>query len=132
MIDAHHHLWDLNAVHYPWLMAKGEPRFFGDPASIQRDYLLPEFSADAKAQGIKGSVHIQVGAESGWDEAKWIDAVAEANPDWPMVQVVFCDLTAQTRDAQLDQFQTLSSVKGTRQIVGRAPGAAPCAPRLEL
>lgn len=122
MIDAHHHLWDLNAVHYPWLMAKGTPRFFGDPAPIQRDYLLPEFSADAKAQGIKGSVHIQVGAESGWDEAKWIDAVTAANPDWPMVQVVFCDLTAADRDAQLDRFQTLTSVKGARQIVGRAPG----------
>ena len=26
-IDSHHHLWDLKAVHYPWLMAKGEVRF---------------------------------------------------------------------------------------------------------
>jgi predicted TIM-barrel fold metal-dependent hydrolase len=36
-IDAHHHLWDLQKVHYPWLMEKGAPRFFGDPAAIQRD-----------------------------------------------------------------------------------------------
>jgi hypothetical protein len=34
MIDAHH-LWDLNVVHYPWLMATDEKRFFGDPTSIQ-------------------------------------------------------------------------------------------------
>ena len=45
-IDAHHHLWDLGAVDYPWLMARGVRRFFGDPAPIQRDYLLDEFRRD--------------------------------------------------------------------------------------
>jgi len=49
MIDAHHHLWDLSAAHYPWLMAKGVDRFFGDPTSIQRNYLLNEFRRDAAA-----------------------------------------------------------------------------------
>jgi len=57
-IDAHHHLWDLSAVHYPWLMARGEVRFFGDPAPIQRDYLIDEFRADASAHGFSASVHI--------------------------------------------------------------------------
>lgn len=121
-IDAHHHLWDLDAVHYPWLMAKGTPRFFGDPAPIQRDYLIEEFRADAAAQGFGGSVHIQVGAEDGWEEAVWVQAVADATPDWPMAQVVFCDLTASDLETQLDRFQTLSTVRGVRQIVGRAPG----------
>ncbi len=121
-IDAHHHLWDLNAVSYPWLMAKGEPRFFGDPAPIQRDYLIEEFRKDAQAQGFEGSVHIQVGAADGMAEAKWVQEVAEASPDWPMAQVVFCDLTAADLAAQLDAFQALSTVRGVRQIVGRAPG----------
>ena len=122
MIDAHHHLWDLSAVHYPWLMAKGTPRFFGDPAPIQRNYLLEEFRRNAAAQGVTGSVHIQVGAEDGWAEAQWVQSVADANPDWPMAQVVFCDLTAPDLGYQLDQFQTLSTLRGARQIVGRAPG----------
>ncbi|MCI2401122.1 amidohydrolase family protein [Aliiroseovarius subalbicans] len=121
MIDAHHHLWDLGAVHYPWLMARGVRRFFGDPAPIQRDYLLDEFRAEAGAQGITGSVHIQVGAEDGLSEAKWVHSVAEANPDWPIKQVVFCDLTAPDLNTQLDTFQSLSTVVGVRQIVGRAP-----------
>lgn len=122
MIDAHHHLWDLGAVSYPWLMASGVKRFFGDPTQIQRNYLLEEFRAEAGGQGFAGSVHIQVGAEDGWAEAAWVQSVADANPDWPMAQVVFCDLTADDRDAQLDRFQTLSTVRGVRQIVGRAPG----------
>ncbi|WP_270728885.1 amidohydrolase family protein [Shimia sp. Alg240-R146] len=121
-IDAHHHLWDLKAVHYPWLMAKGETRFFGDPAPIQRDFLIQEFCCDAKAAGFEGSVHIQVGAEDGLAEAEWVQSVADAHPHWPMKQVVFCDLTAADLSAKLDAFQALPTVCGVRQIVGRAPG----------
>ncbi len=121
-IDAHHHLWDLGAVHYPWLMARGVKRFFGDPTPIQRNYLLDEFRSDAKANGIRASVHIQVGAEDGLAEARWVQSVADANPDWPMAQVVFCDLTAPDLPDQLDAFQHLNTVRGVRQIVGRAPG----------
>ncbi len=121
-IDAHHHLWDLGAVHYPWLMARGQARFFGDPAPIQRDYLLGEFRAEAGAEGVTASVHIQVGAEDAMAEARWVQSVAYAAPDWPMAQVVFCDLTAPDLAARLDEFQSLPTVRGVRQIIGRAPG----------
>jgi hypothetical protein len=85
MIDAHHHLWDLSAVHYPWLEATGVTRFFGDPTPIQRDYLVDEFSRDASAEGFTGSVHIQVGAADGLAEAKWVQHIAEQTPigHWP-------------------------------------------------
>ena len=122
MIDAHHHLWNLGIVHYPWLMAKGEERFFGDPSRIQRDYLISEFRTDAEALGFRASVHIQVGAESGLEEARWVQSIADAHPDWPMRQVAFCDLTADSLSDDLDDLQTLPSVVGIRQIVGRAPG----------
>ena len=122
MIDAHHHLWDLSAVHYPWLAAKGATRFFGDPTPIQRNYLLSELRKDAAPHGISGSVHIQVGAQDALAEATWVQAVSDAAADWSMAQVVFCDLTAPDLARQLDQFQALSTVRGVRQIVGRAPG----------
>lgn len=119
-IDAHHHLWDLSAVSYPWLMARGVPRFFGDPAPIQRDYLLPEFRRDAR--GFEASVHIQVGAADGLAEARWVQGVADAAPGWTMVQVAACDLTADDRTATLDTLRSLPTVRGVRQIVGRAAG----------
>ena len=119
-VDAHHHLWDLDAVQYPWLM-EDAVRFFGDPKPIRRNYLLPEFSQGAGAQGIGGSVHIQVGAADGMAEAVWVDGVASSATDWPMVQVVFCDLTAPDVATPLDAFGALNSVVGVRQIVGRAP-----------
>ncbi len=121
-IDAHHHLWDLEAVHYPWLEARGVPRFFGDPAAIQRNYLADEFRLTAAAHGVAASVHIQVGAADGLAEARWVDGVARANPGWPAAQVAFADLTASGIDARLEALGAIPSVRGIRQIVGRAPG----------
>ncbi|MEO1178925.1 MAG: hypothetical protein AAFV87_17725 [Pseudomonadota bacterium] len=92
-IDAHHHLWDLQAVSYPWLMDKGTKRFFGDPAPIRRDYLLAEFSGDASSTGVGASVHIQVGAADSWAEAQWVQAVADKNQEWPLARRTPYDLT---------------------------------------
>jgi len=121
-IDAHHHLWDLKAVHYPWLMEKGAARFFGDPTPIQKDYLIDDFRRDSGAEGFTASVHIQVGAADPWQEAAWVQSVADACPDWPLVQVAYCDLTAENLPQQLDRLETLSTLRGVRQIVGRSPG----------
>ena len=122
MIDSHHHLWDLNAVSYPWLEARGVERFFGDPTPIQRNYLLAEFAGDAARQGFGASVHIQVGAADPLAEARWVQSVCDANPDWPMVQVAFCDLASAGLGKRLDDLQALPSLRGVRQIIGRAPG----------
>ena len=119
-IDAHHHLWDLAAVHHPWLMERGAMRFFGDPTPIQRDYLIAEYRRDAS--GIAASVHIQVSGADGWAEAEWVQSVADATPEHTLVQVAYCDLTARDLTAQLDRLQTLPTLRGIRQIVGRDAG----------
>ena len=123
MIDAHHHLWDLSAVRYPWLEEKSVMRFFGDPTAIQKNYLMNDFRADFQSNGFRGSVHIQVGAEDPIKEAKWVDGVVSANSDWSMMQVVYCDLMEKQMPAKLDLFQKLPSVAGVRQILSRAPGS---------
>ena len=120
-IDAHHHLWKLDKVSYPWLDAKGVARFFGDPAPIQRDFLLDELRSLGVPHNISGSVHIQVGAADSFAEASYIDEVAKANPDWQMVQVAAADLEAEDNLTQIERLKTLPSVRGVRQIIGRAP-----------
>ena len=67
-------------------------------------------------------MHIQVGAADGFAEAKWVQQIADQTPDWQIAQVVFCDLTSSDLSAQLDAFEALSTVRGVRQIIGRAPG----------
>ena len=82
IIDAHHHLWNLSEVNYPWLMEKGATRFFGDPSPIQRNYLLDEHISKLEPFKFNASVHVQVGAEDGWQEAKWIDQIATNSKNW--------------------------------------------------
>ncbi|MEM6467548.1 MAG: amidohydrolase family protein [Pseudomonadota bacterium] len=119
-VDAHHHLWDLSACHYPWLMERGVKRFFGDPTPIQKDYLVSDFRTDIGDLPVVKSVHIQVGVaeEDAVKETQWVQAQAEAH-GLPNAIVAFCDLTKPGFKAQLDAHQQLSGLRGVRQIVGR-------------
>jgi predicted TIM-barrel fold metal-dependent hydrolase len=124
VIDGHHHLWDLAAVPYPWLTARGVRRFFGDPTPIQRDYLADDFRADHDGIEVTGSVHVQVGAAPGAQiaETAWLDAHAELT-GLPSAIVAFADLTAPDLDAVLDAHAAASPsrLRGVRQIVSRHP-----------
>ena len=119
-VDAHHHLWDLSKVDYPWLMEKGAKRFFGDPTSIQRNYLLDEHISQLEPYKFNTSVHVQVGALDAWQEAKWVDQIAANSKFWKIVQVVFCNLAAPDVQEKINKLSKLTSVRGVRQIVGRA------------
>ena len=118
-IDAHHHLWDLEACNYPWLMAKGEERFFGDPTPIQRNYLWDEFIAESPRFRPQTSVYIQVGvaAEDNIAESKWVDSL----PEGPSAIVAACELAGGQREMELDEQCRISGVRGVRQILGRHP-----------
>ena len=80
IVDAHHHLWDLDACDYPWLMARGVRRFFGDPTPIQKNYLVSDLRADAGDYVIDASVHIQVGVAPG-DEVVLLGAQGDEEID---------------------------------------------------
>lgn len=120
IVDAHHHLWDLQACHYPWLMAKGVKRFFGDPTPIQKNYLASDFIADHGSLNITKSVHIQVGTalEDSIAETQWLDEQSKSY-GFPNAVVGFVNLTDPDRDFVLDEHSRFSTFKGIRQIVGR-------------
>ena len=121
VIDAHHHLWDLQACQYPWLEEKGVVRFFGDPAPIQRNYLAAELQDDAADYELIGSVHVQVGVAAGDEvkESSWLDVEA-GKTGLPTAVVAYCDLAAANAQQVLDEQQEFSRVRGIRQIVGRS------------
>lgn len=121
IVDAHHHLWDLQACNYPWLMARGVQRFFGDPTPIQNNYLVPDLRADAEDYELTASVHIQVGVAPG-DELKetaWLQGQCDAQ-GLPTALVPFCDLSDSGASLRLAAQRNYSSVRGVRQIVGRS------------
>jgi predicted TIM-barrel fold metal-dependent hydrolase len=121
IVDAHHHLWDLDACHYPWLMEKGVVRFFGDPAPIQRNYLADELLEDASRYELAASVHVQVGVADGDElaESRWLDDSASAK-GLPSAIVAFCDLSSPNAQQALDEQAAIDRVRGVRQIVGRS------------
>ena len=116
-IDAHHHLWDLQVCHYPWLMAKGIERFFGDPTPIQNNYLADDFLSESSRYRPINSVHIQVGVatEDEVRETQWLQYQSNV----PDVIVAATDLASDSLDAALAEHQQHSKLRGIRQILGR-------------
>ncbi|MEO1036564.1 MAG: amidohydrolase family protein [Pseudomonadota bacterium] len=121
IIDAHHHLWDLGACHYPWLMARGVRRFFGDPTPIQKNYLVSDFRADAASYRLAGSVHIQVGVapNDALAETAWLDQSA-AEFGLPSAIVAYCELERPDALDALERHRAYARLRGVRQIVGRS------------
>jgi predicted TIM-barrel fold metal-dependent hydrolase len=122
IIDAHHHLWDLQACHYPWLNATGVPRFFGDPTPIQKNYLVSDLRSDAADYELIGSVHVQVGVADGEElaETRWLEKTADAD-GLPSAIVAFCNLAGADVHEKLNAQLSSSRVRGVRQIIGRSP-----------
>ncbi len=121
IVDAHHHLWDLSACHYPWLMARGVTRFFGDPTPIQKDYLVVDLCDDAADYELTASVHVQVGVAPG-DELKetaWLQKTGD-DGGLPSAIVAFCELDSADAPQQLAAQLQFSRLRGVRQIVGRS------------
>jgi predicted TIM-barrel fold metal-dependent hydrolase len=121
IIDAHHHLWDLEACDYPWLMAKGVKRFFGDPTPIQKNYLVSDLRHDAQRYELEASVHIQVGVAPGseMDETAWLQEVGDEE-GLPSAIVAYCELDRGDAPTVLATHMQNSRVRGVRQIIGRS------------
>lgn len=121
IVDAHHHLWDLRANNYPWLMARGVRRFFGDPTPIQKNYLVDDLRIDAAGYKLDASVHVQVGVATG-DELKetaWLQEAGDQD-GLPSAIVAFCKLDNTDAPRHLDAQLEYSRLRGVRQIVGRS------------
>src|SRR5262247_2076254 len=54
IVDAHHHLWDLEAdVRYPWLkQADPHHSYMGDNSALRRSYLPEEYRRDTALHNV--------------------------------------------------------------------------------
>jgi predicted TIM-barrel fold metal-dependent hydrolase len=78
IVDAHQHFWDLEHNYYPWLCDPEPIAFrYGDYSALRRNYLPPDYRADARPHRVVGTVHI----EAEWDraspaaETRWLEAL---------------------------------------------------------
>jgi predicted TIM-barrel fold metal-dependent hydrolase len=123
IIDAHHHLWDLGTLHYPWLTDDIQPKTYGDYSAIRRNYLVEDFLADVDTAGVTKSVHLAAGTEP-FAETAWLEETANdaaRSRGFPHAIVAGADLTVDDVEEGIERQAALSSrMRGVRQILSKA------------
>lgn len=60
IVDAHHHFWDLQRNHHPWLCDDVPIAFrYGDYQALKRNYLERDYRADAADFDVQGTVYVE-------------------------------------------------------------------------
>jgi predicted TIM-barrel fold metal-dependent hydrolase len=130
-VDAHHHLWDLSHIKYPWLLDRGAERFFGQPDPIRRNYLSADFADDVDNR-ISKSVHIQVGAvaEDEVRETAFAQSCSNVSSGcFPSAAVVAVDLGKTDIQAKLEAHLSFDLTRGVRHIIGKSAEENPSLPK---
>ena len=125
IVDAHHHLWDLERHDYPWLRPE-TPHPAGDLTPICHSYRLDDFLFDAVGLELVKSVHLQaeVDRRDTVAETAWLQAIADA-PDssgFPHGIVAFADLADPNVGATLEQHCSYANMRGIRYILNYEAG----------
>jgi predicted TIM-barrel fold metal-dependent hydrolase len=116
IVDAHHHLWDIDSNYLPWLCdAAAVPFRYGDYAPLRRNYLMEDYRADTAGYQLAGSVFV----ETEWDatdplgEQAWVDTVIDRY-GLPTVSVAQAWLDRDDVGAILDAYARMARVRGVR------------------
>jgi predicted TIM-barrel fold metal-dependent hydrolase len=124
IIDAHHHLWDLELGRYPWL-TNGLPAL-GDISYMRHTYLPADYLRDVGETNLAGSVHI----EAVWDrtrnpveETEWLDGLDKPRGVATRC-IAFADLAGLGMEARLEAQAAHPRVAGVRETIRWHPDPA--------
>ncbi len=119
IIDAHHHLWDLSRVNYPWLGEADKTAFFGDYSALERNYLFSDYLADNQHQDVVKTVHLQADAapSDALAETRWLTEVANRSGGLPHAIVAYADFSQPDVESVLEAHCAYDRVRGVRQIL---------------
>lgn len=127
IVDAHHHLWDVERNFYPWLKDADHDRGWGDLSSLKHSYGVANLLADAGEAGVTvlKSVHVQANYDPSdpVGETRWLEEIA-AGPQscgLPTAIVGFADLSTPDVTAVLEAHARYPRVRGIRQVLNRHP-----------
>ena len=122
-VDAHHHLWDLKALHYAWLTDKpfeGHPS--GDYSAIMRDYTAPDLIQAGKPVNLIKSVHIETadGETDPVRETAWLQSVSDQY-GFPNAIIARGELMDDANERQLDRHGEYANFRGVRMLTFHGP-----------
>lgn len=125
IVDPHQHFWDHGRNLYPWLRGRMHDRGWGDTSTLQRNYLVADFLADAARQGLTKSVHVQANFDPSnpVGETAWLEEIAShpASRGFPHGIVAFADFSASGIHEILDGHARFPRMRGIRQVLNRHP-----------
>jgi len=123
IVDVHHHLWDLEAHHYPWL-ANPAPHPAGSLEPIRRSYRLEDFLHDARNQELVKSVHLQAAMADPVAETTWLQGLADdpASRGFPHAIIAYADLADPSVETTLERHCAHRNVRGIRFMVNFIEG----------
>ena len=126
IIDAHHHLWNIEKNSYPWLVDPIE-HFIGDYSDIRRNYLIKDLHQDASdgPYELVKSVHVEAGWDSSVDpvgETSWLQSVADdpASQGMPHAIVGHANFLDPKVEDVLQRHAELKNIRGIRQILNHS------------
>ena len=125
IIDAHHHLFDLDEVYYPWLTDEPEKHFLlGNYDALKRNYSCEDYRKDTEKLKIVKTVHVE--AESDHQdplrETEWLNQVMERE-GMPNAIVAHSWLHLPDSEKTLERQAGFHSVKGIRSKPVTSPTA---------
>ena len=116
IIDAHHHLFDLDKVYYPWLRDEPEPNFLlGNYESLKHNYSPQDYLVDTGNLNVVKTIHVE--AESDHNdplrETRWLCQLMGTS-NIPSAIVAHAWLHMPTCEKILEQQTQFTAVRGIR------------------
>ena len=134
IVDAHHHLWDLGGLHYPFLTDEPKEDFFlGDSSPIRKNYLPEDYRRDSGRHNVIKTVHVEAECDraSQVAESRWISKI-NAEYGFPNAIVAHAWFDADNSEEVLAAQAAIPLVRGIRSkpVTAASPdGKQPGGPR---
>ena len=124
IVDAHHHLWDLEGeLRYPWL-SSAEHSYMGENSALRRTYLPPEYKRDCALHNVVATVHVEAECDRNCQvaETRWLTRM-HAEHGMPNAIVAHAWIDEPNSEDILAQHKTFPLVRGirTKPVIAKGP-----------
>ncbi len=126
VVDAHHHLWDLQQGRYPWLQQDYDPQsfFLGDYRALQHNFLPADYQRVSAGCNVIATVHVEAERDRAEQvaETAWLHE-QHARSGLPNAVVAHAWLDRPETEERLLQHLQFPLVRGIRSkpVTSRGP-----------
>lgn len=119
IVDAHHHLWDLNHIYYPWLsMRPVPPTICGNITPITDNFTVDRYIKGFGHHNVVKSVHVEAGCDpaKAVEETAWLQGIADAH-GYPNAIVAKIEMHRDDAQSYMERHKAHANVRGIRQMI---------------